>query len=100
MQIHGLQQSGAAQAMGRPQNNRATGPVESPASANSLRSDELELSAEAQQLSSVQSSSAPEGTAGIRTEKIAALRQAIAEGSYETPKKMSAALDKMLDTFA
>ncbi|MEY4565254.1 MAG: hypothetical protein RLY14_224, partial [Planctomycetota bacterium] len=34
---------------------------------------------------------------GIRTEKVAALRRAIAEGNYDTPDRMSAALDRLLE---
>ena len=66
--------------------------------------DELDLSAEAQGLTSASGvtstaeSSAAEG--GIRTEKVAALRRAIADGNYDTPERMSAALDRFLDEYA
>lgn len=100
MQINGLQQTSAAQSVSRPQASKAAGPVQSAPAVNSPGADELDLSAEAQQISSAQSTNATQGSEGIRTEKVASIRQAIADGSYETPEKMSAALDKLLDTFA
>jgi len=33
-------------------------------------------------------------------DRVASLRQAIAEGNYETPEKISAALDRFLDAYA
>lgn len=66
--------------------------------------DELDLSAEAQSLTSASGVGATAETAaadgGIRTEKVAALRRAIAEGNYDTPERMSAALDNFLDEYA
>jgi anti-sigma28 factor (negative regulator of flagellin synthesis) len=59
----------------------------------------LDLSAEAQELLSSQSV-ASSADAEIRMDRVAALRQAIADGSYETPERLSAALDRMLDTFS
>ncbi len=65
--------------------------------------DELDLSAEAQALSSAAALTSPAETAaadgGIRTDKVAALRQAIAEGNYDSPERMSAALDRFLDEY-
>jgi anti-sigma28 factor (negative regulator of flagellin synthesis) len=69
--------------------------------ANVAPADQLDLSAEAQQISQLQATSGTEAVSGgIRTEKVAAIRQAISEGTYETPEKISAALDQLLDTFA
>jgi negative regulator of flagellin synthesis FlgM len=66
--------------------------------------DELDLSAEAQAMGSVSGVTATSETAaadgGIRTEKVAALRRAIADGNYDTPERMSAALDRFLDEYA
>lgn len=101
MQIHSLQPSQAAQSIGRANSAQPAGKADSTSSASSLGADQLELSAEAQQISQTQASGAVQ-TAGsdIRTEKVAALRQAIADGTYETEENLSAALDRMLDTFA
>ena len=100
MQIHSLQSTSAAHSVQRTAAAKPTSPVQSAPAANSAFTDQLDLSAEAQQIGETQQLGASQATAGIRTEKVAALRQAIADGSYETPEKMSAALDRMLDTFA
>ena len=102
MQIHSLQSTTATQSVSRSQPLQAGG---KPAGVSSTRtaaaSDELELSSEAQQISQTQALTPTDHlSGGIRTEKVAALREAIANGSYETPENLSAALDKLLDTFA
>ncbi len=98
MQIHGLQSASAAQLAQRANTAKPAGPVQSAPAASSVPPDQLDLSAEAQQIG--QSQSASESSSAMRMDKVAALRQAIASGSYETPEKMSQALDRMLDTFA
>lgn len=40
---------------------------------------------------------AAEGAADIRMDKVAAIRAAIADGSYETPEKLDIALDRLLE---
>jgi negative regulator of flagellin synthesis FlgM len=60
--------------------------------ASTARADILDLSSEAQELDS-----APAASNGIRTEKVAELRRAIAEGNYDTDDKVSAALDNFLN---
>lgn len=97
MQIQGLQSAQAAQ----PTQRTSQAPAAQPPAASSAPrpTDSLQLSAEAQKLSQAQAANEV-GQDGIRVEKVAALRQAIADGSYETPEKLDAALDRLLDTFA
>ena len=97
MQIQGLQATSAAQPTNRTQSAKPANPVESTSPAPAT-TDQLDLSPEAQALSASQAAGQTE--AGIRADKVASIRQAIADGTYETPEKMSAALDRMLDTFA
>lgn len=99
MQIHGLHQASGVQPIQRPNAAQSASPVEATSSINSASADQLDLSPEAQAISASQANSSAEA-GGIRTEKVAAIRQAIAEGTYETPEKLSASLDKLLDTFA
>ena len=61
--------------------------------ANSVPVDSLEISAEAQMLST---SSATD----IRADRVADLRAQIASGKYETPEKLEAAVSRMFDEFA
>lgn len=59
--------------------------------------DQLDLSSEAQGLSGVSSSAEAGVVDGIRFDKVADIRRQIADGSYDTDDKMSAALDRLLD---
>lgn len=58
---------------------------------NTVPVDQLEISAEAQALQS---------SSGIRTEKVAELREQIATGRYETAEKIEVAVERMLDQIA
>jgi negative regulator of flagellin synthesis FlgM len=40
---------------------------------------------------------AAEGVSDIRMDKVAAIKAAIADGSYETPEKLDIALDRLLE---
>ncbi len=96
MQIHGLHQAQASHSVQSSSSTRSQTPVDKTPSVQNVPTDQLDLSPEAQALS--------EGVGidgqGIRAERVAAIRQAIAEGTYETPEKLSVAIDRMLDTFA
>lgn len=99
MQIHGLQSAQAAQSIQQASSNKPAAAVTSPTASNAVIADQLDFSSEAQAIIQSQANSGAESD-GIRTEKVAAIRQAIADGSYETSDKLSSALDKLLDTFA
>ncbi|MEE2827453.1 MAG: flagellar biosynthesis anti-sigma factor FlgM [Planctomycetota bacterium] len=72
--------------------NLDTGNKVSPAETNSAAPvDQLDISAEAQMLSQ---------TGDIRSDRVADLRAQIATGQYETPEKIDAAVERMLDEFA
>ena len=60
---------------------------------NSVPVDSLEISAEAQLLST-------SGATEIRADRVADLRAQIASGDYETPEKLEAAVGRMFDDFA
>lgn len=71
----------------------ATG-IESPASADALApQDEVQISSEARKLDELSRTSA------MRQERIEQIRQEIADGSYDTPEKLDAAMDKFLDKY-
>lgn len=62
--------------------------------------DQLDLST-SNRLQSTSAASGPETVGGdIRIDKVAQIRRQIADGSYDTPEKLDAALDKFLDQFA
>jgi negative regulator of flagellin synthesis FlgM len=99
MQIHHLQSSAAVQSLNRSAPPKSAGPAAS-AAATSPLTDQLDLSPEAQAIGQTGSIGSSQATSGIRSEKVDALRQAIQSGTYETPEKLSAALDRLLDSFA
>ena len=68
--------------------------TQSAQTANSVPVDQLDISAEAQ-LMSTQAT----GT-DIRADRVADIRAQIASGQYETPEKLDAAMSRMFDEFA
>ncbi len=58
---------------------------------NAFPVDQLDISAEAQAI---------QANSGIRTEKVAELKEQIAAGRYETPEKIDQAVERMLDEIA
>jgi negative regulator of flagellin synthesis FlgM len=98
MQINGLQAANSVHQVARAANSKPTESVQSAQPINGSM-DQLDLSPEAQRLMSAEGvSSSSEGD--LRMERIATIRQAIADGTYETPERMSAALDRFLDSYA
>lgn len=71
-----------------------TGESASPASTGPV--DQLDLSQAANSANRIEGNSAVAGE-GIRFERVAELRRQIADGSYDSPERMDAALDRFLD---
>lgn len=98
MQINSSQSLAAVQQTARTGSVRGPSPLEA-AATNQVQTgsvvDQLDFSAEAQALMSAQG-----GEGEMRLDRIATIRQAISDGSYETPEKLDAALEKLLDSFA
>ena len=83
-------------ASSRPSQAAATPPTRGTAAPT----DQLDLSS-SHRLQSTAASTGPESVGGdIRIDRVADLRRQIADGSYETPEKLDAALDRILDSFA
>ena len=61
--------------------------------------DELDLSAAAS-VNRLDATSPIAGNGEIRIDRVADLRRQIASGDYETPEKLDAALDRLLDQIA
>jgi len=89
MQIHGPSQLHGPQGINRPHNARIA--RSAPPQAQSTSGDELQLS-EAGQLAS-RLSDVPD----IRLDRVAEIRQAIAEGTYATDGKLNVAVSRLLD---
>ena len=100
MQIYGPFRVSTSQAIS-PQNR-----VQTPASAENAAKppttpvDQLDLSSSVSDVNRLQAASELSGGETIRTDRVAEIRRQIAEGTYETPEKLDAALDRILDQFA
>lgn len=84
----------SAGSIGRSGSAAETSQAASPASGGPV--DKLDLSSAATSANRIDGGSAVAGE-GIRFERVAELRRQIADGSYDTPAKMDAALDRFLD---
>lgn len=82
--VHGPQTVAAPHRAAQAAPTRETGPA--------AAVDQLDISSAAHEASLARDAS------GIRQDKVAALRAAIANGSYETPEKLDVALSRLLDT--
>ncbi|MBS0209369.1 MAG: flagellar biosynthesis anti-sigma factor FlgM [Planctomycetes bacterium] len=91
MQISGASQIHGAQSISAPHQAR---PVASPPSGGLQINDQLDLSPAAQFVDQVHS------LPDIRQDRVNQLRQQIASGNYDTPDKLDAALNRMLDELA
>lgn len=91
MHIYGTSSIHGAQPINTPHHNRVS---ETPAAKAPAAADEVSISSAAQFLDQVRE------LPDVRTDRVAALRQAIASGTYETEERLSTALDRMLDEMA
>ncbi len=76
--------------------SRAASPTPSQSKPSAAPVDQLDLSA----TNRLDGSSSVAGGGEIRVDKVSQLRREIADGSYETPEKIDAALDRLLDQLA
>lgn len=102
MQIFGPFRVSTTQAAGGPQ--RLAGQQQPPPPPGHQPSagpvDQLDLSSAAGGAERLGGGSPIAGSGEIRIDRVAELRRQIADGSYETPEKLDAALDRLLDEIA
>lgn len=98
MQIYGPFRVSTTQATGGPDR---IGPQKPPEPAAPTRSgspvDQLDLSYAASGSNRVSGATPTAGSGEIRIDRVADIRRQIAAGNYETPEKLDAALDRLLD---
>lgn len=85
MQIHGATHVHGPQGLAGPHSNRAPQGASAP---RPQTVDQLDISPEA---------AAASQAGDVRTDLVARLKGEIASGAYETPDKLDAALDRLLD---
>tara|TARA_R110002049_G_scaffold2750_8_gene22270 strand:- start:221138 stop:221452 length:315 start_codon:yes stop_codon:yes gene_type:complete len=87
-----------AQANQTPQRLQSVDPSGSKPSATPV--DQLDLSQAASGANRLDLSSQVAGGGEIRVDRVADIRRQIADGNYDTPEKLDAALDRFLDQLA
>ncbi len=100
MQIYGPYRVSTAQPSAANSRSQAQKPAANAPQPRSSSVDQLDLSAGASNVNRMAPSSAVAGGGEIRIDRVAELRRQISDGSYETPEKLDAALDRLLDQFA
>jgi negative regulator of flagellin synthesis FlgM len=95
MQIYGPFRV-STQATAGPSRPQPQMPAEVSRKASAAPIDQLDLSAAAS-ANRIDVTNQVAGGGEIRIERVAELRRQIADGSYETPEKLDAALDRLLD---
>lgn len=100
MQIYGPYRVSTAQTAPAAASTRPSTPT-SAARSSAAPTDQLDLSpsTEVNRLAASSSSEAVAGGGEIRVDRVADLRRQIASGNYETPEKLDAALDRLLDAW-
>lgn len=96
MQIYGPFRVSAAQQTSPAQRNQPQQADPAQAKPATNQADQLDISSGVNRLDSAQIA----GGGEIRVDRVADLRRQISEGNYETPEKLDAALDRILDQLA
>jgi anti-sigma28 factor (negative regulator of flagellin synthesis) len=104
MQIYGPFRVSAGQGLNPAQANQASPRLKSTDAAgskpNATPVDQLDLSQAASTVNRLDATSQVAGGGEIRIDRVADLRRQIADGNYDTPEKLDAALDRFLDQLA
>lgn len=97
MQIYGPYRVSSAQPNSPAQRNQPQKPAETAAKATPT--DQLDLSSTASGVNRINATEVA-GSGEIRIDRVAEIRRQIADGTYDTPEKIDAALDKFMDQYA
>ena len=100
MQIYGPFRVSTTQPNAPAQRAQPEKPADLAPKANSAPVDQLDLSGASSGINRLDSTSHIAGGGEIRIDRVADIRRQIADGSYETPEKIDAALDRLLDRLA
>ena len=100
MQIYGPYRVSTTQPNAAAQRSQPQKPADATPNPSKSSVDQLDLSNAASGVNRMAPSSSVAGGGEIRIDRVAEIRRQIADGSYETPEKMDAALDRLLDHYA
>ncbi len=99
MQIYGPYRVSTTQANSPPQRSLPQKPDEAAAKPSATPVDQLDLSGGSASVNRLGASQVA-GGGEIRIDRVADIRRQISDGSYETPEKLDAALNRLLDQLA
>ena len=97
MQIYGPYRVSTTQPNSPPQRSQPHQPADAATRASSAPVDQLDLSSNVSGVNRLDSPTQIAGGGEIRIDRVAEIRRQIADGSYETPERLDAALDRLLD---
>ncbi len=100
MQIYGPFRVSTTQPNAAAQRAQPQKPAETAPKPNANPVDQLDLSSATSGVNRLDTTAPIAGGGEIRIDRVAEIRRQIADGSYETPEKLDAALDRLLDQFA
>jgi len=100
MQIYGPYRVSTTQPNSGPQRSQPQKPVDTPGKPSTAPVDQLDLSHGSTATNRLDTATQVAGGGDIRVDRVADLRRQIADGSYETPEKLDAALSRLLDQLA
>jgi negative regulator of flagellin synthesis FlgM len=100
MQIYGPYRVSTTQPNAAAQRSQPQKPADPTPNADKASVDQLDLSSAASGINRMAPNTAVAGGGEIRIDRVAEIRRQIADGNYETPEKMDAALDRLLDQLA
>lgn len=90
--VSAAQPPAGAERMGAAKANQPTSPAR-----GGSPIDELDLSSSVSGHNRISEAASSGGSGEIRVDRVAELRRQIADGSYDTPERLDAALDRLLD---
>ncbi len=99
MQIYGPYRVSTAQPNSPAQRAQPQQGAETSAKKSAAPTDQLDLSTNVGGVNRINASEIA-GNGEIRIDRVAEIRRQIADGSYDSPEKLDAALDKFLDQYA
>ncbi len=99
MQIYGPYRVSSTQPNSPAQSAQPQKPAETAGKTTAAPTDKLDLSSGVTGVNRLNATEIA-GSGEIRIDRVADVRRQIADGSYDTPEKIDAALDKFLDQYA
>ena len=100
MQIYGPYRVSTTQPNSPTQRSQPQQPADTAPKGSSAPVDQLDLTSNISGVNRLDSTTQVAGGGEIRIDRVAEIRRQLSDGNYETPEKLDAALDRLLDQLA